>query len=139
MTWVTKAIRVIRNAFAGVRAKVLSIDAEKQRLSLGLKPSYFGDGEEHPDEAEEEEGTPDDADDDMDAEVLEAMGESSDEEEDWRAGAEILTGDNFHHSFCTLIQHVICQYRAKPLLNSEYGSVAALGCCSAEALASGRC
>ncbi|BDA47226.1 probable protein RRP5 homolog [Coccomyxa sp. Obi] len=77
----------------GVRAKVLSVDAEKQRLSLGLKPSYFDDDEEDPEEAEEEEGTPGNVDDDMDAEVLEAMEESSDEEEDWRAGAEILTGE----------------------------------------------
>ena len=82
---------------AGVRAKVLSVDAETQRLSLGLKPSYFGnddeDGEE-PDQAREEEGTPaKDDNDDIDAEVLEAMDDSSEEEDDWRAGAQILNGE----------------------------------------------
>lgn len=84
---------MVCNLRAGVRAKVLSIDAEKQRLSLGLKPSYFGDDGGDPEAAGDEEGTPGDADDDMDAEVLEAMEESSDEEDDWRAGAEILTGE----------------------------------------------
>lgn len=90
--------------YAGVRAKVLSIDAEKQRLSMGLKPSYFSDDEGDPEQGEEEEGTPGDMDDDMDAEVLEALEESSDEEEDWRAGAEILTGDISGHSFCSANQ-----------------------------------
>jgi hypothetical protein len=41
----------------------------------------------------EEKKTPsDDEDDDLDAEVLEAMEGSSDEEDDWRAGAKILDG-----------------------------------------------
>jgi hypothetical protein len=81
----------------GVRAKVLSVDMEKQRLSLGLKPSYFSDddveGQGPVQAGGEEKKTPsDDEDDDLDAEVLEAMEGSSDEEDDWRAGAKILDG-----------------------------------------------
>jgi len=72
---------------------VLSVDKEKQRLSLGLKPSYFQDEDDEEDSAADEEGTPEE--DDLDADVLEAIQDSSeDEEDDWRAGAEILDGEN---------------------------------------------
>jgi len=64
---------------AVVRAKVIKIDRETQKLSLGLKPSYF-EGEE----AEDEE--PDVAADDMDTEAFEAAAEVESGEEDTNLG-----------------------------------------------------
>lgn len=77
---------------AGVRAVVLSVDKEKQRLSLGLKPSSFQGEDAEEGSAAGEEGMPEE--DNLDADVLEAIQESSeDEEDDWRAGADILNGE----------------------------------------------
>lgn len=112
----------------GVRAKVLSVDAEKQRLSLGLKPSYFSDDDvegQGPDQAgEEEKGTPSDEDDDLDAEVLEAMEGSSDEEDDWRAGAKILDGASIVSSI--IYEGKAVPYECKGFLNGCH-SIAGCG------------
>ncbi|EMD41956.1 hypothetical protein CERSUDRAFT_147388 [Gelatoporia subvermispora B] len=53
---VTLALRSFREGDA-VKAKILSIDVEKRRISLGLKPSYFTEEDL---EASDEDGTSDD-------------------------------------------------------------------------------
>ena len=64
---------------AVVRAKVIKIDHEAQKLSLGLKPSYF-EGEEAGDEE------PDVAIDDMDKEAFEAAAEMESDKDDDNLG-----------------------------------------------------
>jgi hypothetical protein len=86
---------------AGVRARVLSVDTETQRLSLGLKPSYF-EGEEDDVEEEGEEGLPEQAEEegnDLDADALEAVDETSEDDADWRTAAARDDGI-IHRSGC---------------------------------------
>lgn len=69
---------------AGVRAKVLAVDLERGRLSLGMKESYFvGEPEDAADKpAFEDEGSDTDLDEELAAAagLQEVSGESEDEE-----------------------------------------------------------
>lgn len=71
------------------------MDKEMQRVSLGLKPSYF-EGEEDDEQQELPDQAGDEAAaaecDDLDADVLEAVHGSYAEEDDWRAAAATADG-----------------------------------------------
>ena len=62
-----------------VRAKVIGIDQEGQKLSLGLKPSYFEGEEEDMEDA-------DAADADLEEDALEAAAELESDDEDIEPG-----------------------------------------------------
>ncbi|KAK9804637.1 hypothetical protein WJX73_002075 [Symbiochloris irregularis] len=72
-----------------VRAKVLVLDRDKQRLSLGLKASYFQDADDNdPDGAS-------DSDQGLDEEMAElAEADDSSDESDWRAAGEAAGADD---------------------------------------------
>lgn len=83
-------------ACAGVRAKVLSVDLEAQRVSLGLKPSYFA-GEDDKEEVEGEgagaaEGRQQSGDDEDDIDAMAAAGELSEDEDEEQEGALLERG-----------------------------------------------
>lgn len=85
---------------AGVRARVLAVDADAQRISLGLKPSYFDDEDEHDEDAKDGAGQPgvdeeDEAGVDEDLDALAAAGQLSDDddEEDEGDAAEGMEHD----------------------------------------------
>ena len=83
-----------RCAWLGVRAKVLAVDAEAGRLSLGLKPSYFAGEDEDMDGAASAPGAAlgegrgrGGEDEDLDAQMLDAVGGSEEEEDGVDDGA----------------------------------------------------
>ncbi|KAL4241734.1 hypothetical protein ABKN59_000784 [Abortiporus biennis] len=51
-----------------VRAKILSIDTEKRRISFGLKPSYFDEGDFSPEQESQQQDSDNDGEDDSDEE-----------------------------------------------------------------------
>lgn len=105
---------------AAVRAKVIGIDTEAQKLSLGLKPSYF-EGEE------EEENPEDDADmaaEDVDEEAFEAAAGLDSNEDDIEPGGS---------SRCYAIP-VCCDQAGSGCEKSLFVSVSMCPACFAEKL-----
>ena len=81
---VATALRTFREGDA-VRAVVLALDSEKQRISLGLKPSYFADDEQGPEDDKvlsEGDGVPSDSDGDAMDEDKESENSDSDDDDD---------------------------------------------------------
>lgn len=109
----------------GVRARVLAVDKEMQRVSLGLKPSYF-EGEEDDEQQELPDQAGDEAAaaecDDLDADVLEAVHGSYAEEDDWRAAAATADGACQHCLFFFLsrgFDRYMCIYQSQPQMPEE--------------------
>jgi rRNA biogenesis protein RRP5 len=100
-----KDARTLYNEGDRVKARVLKVDVEKKRINLGLKPSYFKDGEADDmdvDSDDEDAGAVLDGEDESEDEVMSDAGgailiggsdDEDDEDEDEEDGSDVEMGE----------------------------------------------